>query len=202
MGVHRIVGMARRAAIISALALFGSLALASTALAAKKIGFSDSPGTGAPPAKLGGYQMTKFGLDSRPYTLVTYAPGPKGKVFFAIPMNHVRVGVNWLNWGNGYFGDVYWTGNSVYSDTLYLPAGTQAFYFYMQPDQFGTYTFTAKSGKTSSGSVSITSSASGNSAQYFGFYAKKPSVHLTSIKISGPTNTTEGFAVGEFGIAR
>ncbi len=204
MGVHRIVGMARRAAIISALALFGSLALASTALAAKKIGFSDSPGTGAPPAKLGGYHMTKFGLDSRPdFTNVTYAPGPTGKVFFTLSMEKFAAG-SLSSWGNGYTGAVYFTGTTNQSVAMYLPAGTQAFYFYAMPNQcFTTYTITAKAGRTSSGPVPVTASCTSgsNDAHYFGFYAKKPSVHLTSITVTASSGS-QGLLVGEFGIAR
>jgi hypothetical protein len=181
--------------------LVGSLALASAALAAGGIGFNGSPGTHAPPAKLGGFLMKKFGPDSRPLgSTVTSVQGPTGKVHFSQPLSHQRVGTGWTNWGNGYTGDVYFI-DSPSSVSLTLPRRTKAFYFYAMTDDFGTFTITAKSGGTSSGPVKITNTGGNNAAKYFGFYAKKPGIHITSIKVTASPGTP-GIAVGEFGIAR
>jgi hypothetical protein len=202
MSCHRITGTLRRGAITTALVLVGTAALASGAQAAK-IGFNGNPGTHRPPAKLGGYLMKKFGPDSQPVGAVTFVQGPTGKVRFNEPLNHQTVHTGWSNWGNGYMGDVYFI-NSPSSVTLTLPRRTKAFYFYAMTDNCGPWTITANSGHKSSGPVTVTNTCDdsvGPSAKYFGFYAKKPGVRITSITVTASPDTP-GIAVGEFGIAR
>jgi uncharacterized repeat protein (TIGR01451 family) len=83
------------------------------------------------------------------------------------------------------------------SVTIYLPTGTLAFYFYLEPnDNTPSFTATAQDG-TSSGPVPIFWNGD---ARYFGFYAQGGAT-LVSIQISC-TDCGEGggFAVGEFGI--
>ena len=90
-------------------------------LTAGAITFVGSPGTGAPPAKLGPYTMTPFGPDPQP--LDAEVPGvmlPKtgpsaAQVSFTPALLHLRV-ASWnsyqgqgASWTNGYTGDVYAT---------------------------------------------------------------------------------------------
>lgn len=164
------------------------------ARAAGTITFDGSPGTGAPPSTLGPYTMTRFGADPRPLERAVSGvavPSGNGTVGFTPILEHVRVGNGWSGWSNGYTGDVYTVGSSV---TFTLPAGTNAFYFYAEPDLFATLeiTATAQNG-TTSGPVPVNGNAG---AQYFGFYTDG-SVSLKSIQADSQTS----FAVGEFGIA-
>jgi hypothetical protein len=190
--------------ITAALVLVGFLALASGAQAAGKIGFSGKPGTHGPPAKLGGFTMTPFAPDDRTLgNVVTDVQGPLGKVHFNESLVHQRVGVGWSNWGNGYMGDLYFI-ESPSSVSLTLPRRTKAFYFYAMTDACDAWTITADSGHKSSGPVTVTNTCDdkvGSSAKYFGFYAKKPGVHITSITVTASPHNP-GIAVGEFGIAR
>jgi hypothetical protein len=165
---------------------------------APPIVFDGSPGTGPPPATLGPYTMTAFGLDPQPLNagpVVTSVNDPAGTVTFSPPLNHSRVANGWDTWSHGYMGDVYWTGGSTI--TMTLPAGTRAFYFYAEPNTFDVFevTATAQDG-TTSGPIQV----HGNSgAKYFGFYATG-TPNIESITVTTTTDAN-GFAVGEFGIA-
>ena len=161
-----------------------------------EIVFDGSAGTGAPPATLGGYSMTQFGLDPQALgsTIVSGVTDPAGTIGFAPGLSHTRVGQDWLTWSNGYTGDVYYTGaNQI---TLTLPAGTKAFSFYAEPQQFAVFSVeaTAQDG-TTSGPIAVQGNAG---AQNFGFYATG-SQTLSSITVT--TADPTGFAVGEFGIS-
>ncbi len=178
----------------------GAAALAPAALAGGNIAFSNSPGTAAPPTTLGPYAMTAFGLDpTTDGTLVNSVTGPTGLLGLSPSLSKATVPSDWNNWSNGYTGNVYFTstGNSV---TLGLPAGTAAFYLYVEPDNFGTSDFTvtaqdeAPGDTTSSGPVAVTSPGG---ARYFGFYATGGHT-IWSLTVSGPSGV--GLAVGEFGI--
>ena len=76
-----------------------------------------------------------------------------------------------------------------------LPAGTKAFYFYAEPQQFALLQIqaTAQDG-TTSGPIDVQGFAG---AQYYGFYGTGAST-LSSITVT--TTDPTGFAVGEFGI--
>ena len=157
--------------------------------------FSGAPGTSAPPATLGAYAMAPFGADDQPVGgSVTAVTGPSGSLGFTPSLTHDQIGRGWATWSNGYTGDVYSTGSTTI--TLALPASTEAFYFYAEPDQFASFTINAtNSDGTSSGDIPVNGSAG---AQYFGFYSTD-TTPLTSITVT--TADTTGFAVGEFGVA-
>jgi hypothetical protein len=188
------------------LALSGVAIGVGVAGATSTVVFTGAPGTGAPPATLGGYHMTAFPTDARPvFTSVSTAPGPFGQnVAFSRALTHRRVGsytTGWLNWSNGYSRDVYFSFTTS-SVTLNLPPGTKAFYLYAQSDEFGTYQFTAHSqnGSASSGAVSIDNTPSGTSAKYFGFYATG-TTNVISVTVSRVGAGSFGYAIGEFGIS-
>jgi hypothetical protein len=159
------------------------------------IAFDGSPGSAAPPATLGPYSMTAFGLDPQALSAqVSGVSDPAGAIAFAPSLAHVRIGTGWATWSHGYLGDVYSTpGTQI---TITLPAGTKAFYLYAEPDRFATLSIeaTAQDG-TTSGPIPVQGSAG---AQYFGFYGTGGAT-LASITVTSTDPT--GFAVGEFGIA-
>lgn len=194
---HRIRWLTAAALAAGALAAVpsGAAVAAATPAAASAIGFSDAPGTGAPPTTLGSYTVAPFAADSRPVgTDVSSVAAPSGSLGLAPSLEHDQVGDGWATWSNGYTGDVYSTQTD--SVTLTLPASTKAFYFYAEPDQFQTFTITAtNSDGTSSGAIPV---AGQGGAQYFGFYSTDSS-SLTSITVTSAD--PDGFAVGEFGIS-
>jgi len=159
--------------------------------------FVGSPGTGAPPAKLGPDTITEFGPDAQPLDeLTSGVDGPAGEVDFAPDLEHLRVGDGWTTWSNGYTGDVYFSDNGdvATSITLTLPVGTKAFYLYAEPADFADFTVQAVAQNgTSSGPVTVNGDAR---ARYFGFYAVN-GYRLQTITIS----CSEDFAIGEFGIS-
>jgi len=168
---------------------------------AATLGFDSSPGTGAPPSTLGGYTMTPFGAD--PQTLdvdVSSVASPLGSsISFSPNLFHTVIDDEWATWSNGYEGDVYSTEDD--SATITLPAGTTAFSFYVEPEQFGDFAVTASALASDESSLSPSSiDVSGDGgAQYFGFYTDG-SVTLSSITVS-LSYVADGFAIGEFGIA-
>ncbi len=171
------------AAVLVILPTVASAAIVGTAL-----------GTGAPPATLGGYSMTAFGLDPQP--TITDVPGVAspigGSITFDAPLSHRRIGAGWATWSHGYTGDVYYS-NGRTSARVNLPAGTGAFYVYAEPNPFQLLSFTA----TANDGTSITQDADGRAgAAGYGFHSTAGSA-LTSVTISGPTD----FAIGTFGIA-
>jgi hypothetical protein len=142
--------------------------------------------------------MAPFGLDPQALGVdVPSVSGPAGTIGFSPALNHDRIGNGWATWSHGYTGDVYDTlgAEDLTQATITLPAGTKAFYFYAEPQQFATFSVaaTAQDG-TTSGPITV----QGNSgAQYFGFYGTG-SATLSSITVT--TADPTGFAVGEFGI--
>ncbi len=154
-------------------------------------------GTAAPGSTLGPYTMTQFPDDTRPTgNSVTSVASPLGGALqFSIQATHAEIGDGWSTWSHGYIGDVYDSHGAV-SLGLTLPAHTAAFYFYVEPNNFGIYNFTATAGT----GESITQSVEGFAgASYFGFYGTGGSL-LSSITISS-VDASAGFAIGEFGIA-
>jgi len=165
------------------------------AASAGSIVFDGSPGAGAPPSTLGSHSMSGFPADPSPVgSAVTSVSGPTGGVTFSPALIHGKIGYDgWLTWSNGYTGDVY--ASSGGKLTITLPAGTQAFYFYAEPDSFGTVAFTATAQDgTSSGPIEV---AGGAGAKYFGFYTTSSSSPVSSITVSASGE----FAVAEFGVA-
>jgi hypothetical protein len=167
------------------------------------ITFDGSPGTAAPPSTLGPYTMTAFGPDSQPScpdsgSTVTGVTDPAGTIGFAPALQHDQAtGPCWATWSHGYTDDVYDTINAVdpTTATITLPSGTNAFYFYAEPNTFAVFDVeaTAQNG-TTSGPIQVQGDSG---AKYFGFYGTG-GVTLASITVT--TTDTTGFAVGEFGI--
>jgi len=161
--------------------------------AAGAIVFSPGDGTAAPPSTLGPFTMTPFASDDGPlYETTSGVLGPTGEVQFDPSLVRLQVANGWETWSNGFTGDVYWT-DGGFTETLELPPGTRAFYFYAEPDEFEDFDVdvTADSG-ASTGDMTVYGDAG---AQYFGFYANG-SDSVQSITITSP----DDFAVGEFGI--
>lgn len=159
------------------------------------ITFDGSPGTGPPPATLGPYTMTAFGTDSQPTgTTVNGVSDPAGTLAFSPPLTHSTVGNGWATWSHGYTGDVYWTGTGS-TITITLPAGTEAFYLYAEPNAFALFDVqaTAQDG-TTSGPVQVDGTGG---AKYFGFYGTGGATIAT---VTVTTADTSGLGVGEFGI--
>jgi hypothetical protein len=163
-----------------------------------EITFDGSPGTGAPPATLGPYNMTAFGADPQPLNngpVVTSVNDPAGTIGFTPALNHSRVGNGWATWSHGYTGDVYWT-NTGSTITITLPSGTTAFYLYAEPNSLSPFTVTATA---QDGTTSGPTTVDGNGgARYFGFYGTGGA---TLAFITVTTNDTAGLGVGEFGIS-
>jgi hypothetical protein len=166
--------------------------------------FDGSPGTAAPPSTLGPYAMTAFGADDQSLGSVTGVNDPAGAISFSTPLNHDRIGEGWSTWSHGYTGDVYdtcFTGEGCAAPdpstvTINLPEGTQAFYFYAEPNNMSPFTITATAQDgTTSGPVSVDGAGG---AKYFGFYGIGGAT-LASITVTA--DDPLGFAVGEFGIS-
>lgn len=164
-----------------------------------RISFTGAPGTGSPPARLGTYKMTAFGAPCTPGTYYSTIAAPTGTLSLAPNMECEDIGGGWLTWSNGYTGDVYWNNanqGGTTTDVLTLPAGTRAFYFYAEPNEFQTFDLeaTAQNG-TTSGPLQVYGYAG---AQYYGFYSNGPGADIVKITIT----CDDDFAIGEFGIAK
>lgn len=161
-------------------------------------------GTTSAPSSLGGYDMVPFADagalgDRVSEVAVPAAASVTGSVSFDVALEHHRVGNGWDTWSHAYDGDVYWLDEVVDGNrlTLTLPAGTRAFYLYVEPDFFGPAGFTVGSGSTTS-SVQIQGDGG---ASGFGFFTDDPAVDLTSIFVEkNGADFSNGFAVGQFGI--
>jgi hypothetical protein len=126
------------------------------------------------------------------------APGG-GTIGFSTNLAHVEVGNGWATWSHSYTGDVYYQ-QLITSLTITLPTNTVAFYLYAEPDQFGSFTMTAQA---TDGAVvqSASNDVEGNAgAERFEFWMSGGGT-LASVSISIGSGG-QGFAVGEFGIAR
>ncbi|MBK7341087.1 MAG: T9SS type A sorting domain-containing protein [Saprospiraceae bacterium] len=161
--------------------------------------FDGSPGTNAPPGSLGGFPMIPFSPDTRPLDgLVNFVPvggACPAEIRFDVDFHHVRIGQGWLTWSHGYTGDVYYTSTAVRAITL--PAGTRAFYLYVEPKRFDVFNIQAIANDGTSSGIIPVSGTSG--AKYFGFYTTNPSCLLTTIRVYSPVSAN-GMAFGEFGI--
>ena len=187
---------AARFALLSFAMLVGSL------LAQAQIVFDGSPGSGAPPATLGGYTMTAVpgsSVADNTTTISSVASPLGGTIGFSPSVITRTVPATWNNWSHGFTGRVYDSGLDVQTLTLTLPANTKAFYFYAEGSDYSTYNIMATTNNGgSSGMVPVTTP---NGAKYFGFYVNQPGVDLMTITIT-VQNGSDGFAVGEFGISQ
>ena len=164
-----------------------------------------SLGTGAPPLTLGGWTMTAFPADTvnpvyqASNADVTAVPGPGGGLTFSQALTHDiagNVNTGWATWSHGYAGDVYDTiGYPVpTSVTLGLPAETRAFYLYVEPTAYASYTITA----TAQDGTSLSQLVDGmGGASGFGFYTSG----LDLLKFITIRGLDTDFAIGEFGIS-
>lgn len=157
-------------------------------------------GTAAPPSTLGTLTVTPFSLALQAAvtngTSVTVIPGSPipGNLTSSVSLTKRTVpGGGWSSWSHGYTGAVYsYTNNSAV--TLTLPPNTNAFYFYVEPNNLThSYTITTNSG-TTSGAISVfyMSGARGS-----GFYTTQPGETIVSITITGGDSSVN--AIGEFG---
>jgi hypothetical protein len=163
--------------------------------------FDGSPGTAAPPANLGPFEMTDFPPGTDPsYTVVNSVPSPLGgEVQFDHGMEVRWVPATWATWSHGYSDDVYADIDPGTQVVMTMPPNTYAFYFYAEPNAWAEFNITATaSDGTTSGPIAVTGLAG---AQYFGFYSQVPGVTLTSIQVDVEADAG-GYAVGEFGIAQ
>ncbi|RZA21085.1 MAG: hypothetical protein EOP93_04075, partial [Lysobacteraceae bacterium] len=189
---------------------FSALALAAASFTASADILFANLGTGAPPATVGGHVLTPFDQAAQAsiadYTTgISVIPGSPvaGSLGISPTADKRTVGVSWwagntAAWGHGYTGPVFYV--QARPVVLTLPANTQAFYFYVQQDQGGTFNVSAttNSGVTS-GAVPVLSGPSG-SANGFAFYSTAGET-ITSISISNDAPSFPGMAIAEFGIS-
>ena len=196
----------RRRALVLALAPAMPLLLFMSAAPAVAAGpaitpaivFDGSPGTSAPPGALGPYAMTPAAADPRPVNEdVPDTVLPDGTMDFSPSVTHLTTpGGGWATWSNGYSGDVYFDSGTAL--TMTLPGGTGAFYFYAEPNAFSTFTVQAVAQDgTTSGPVSVDGAGG---ARYLGFYGTG-GAQVKTITVTTAA-AAQGFAVGEFGVAK
>lgn len=154
-------------------------------------------GTGAPPATVGGFAMTPFADDdlavgSSVNSLNTPLGGAIG---FSSTVSARQIGNGWATWSHGYTGDVYATSSQTL--TLTLPGDVDAFYFYVEPNNFSLFDVTVTS---DTGTETVLDVDGRSGANGFGVFGTA-GTQITSITISFEAGSG-GFAVGEFGIAR
>lgn len=186
----------KRAAFILA-----SLLLASAAYAG--VGFEDL-GTAAPPAAINGVPVYPFDLAPQVAiangTSVAAIPGSPIGGTLTLNENLVKrtIGAGWATWSHGYTGPVYESptaGGSQTTRTLTLPAGTTAFYMYVEPNTFNVFNVECVTNSgVSSGLIPVNGSAGANG---FGFYATYGDTLSTVTVTVDPAGN--GFAIGEFG---
>ena len=156
----------------------------------------------SPGASVGPYAVTAFTLNAQSF------PGDGAHVFLVVggpggttlPLNpfgtKYTAGVTWLSWGNGYTGPVYfYQGGQV--ATIGAPALTRALYFYAQPTQSGSLSFTIQTDAGGSYTYSLPSLTRTGGASGVGFYTTAGEA-ITSVMVSSTDPT--GFAFGQFGL--
>ena len=193
--------MLRRSAFVT----LTSLALATASFAASAAILFQNLGTSAPPATIGGHTLLPF--DQAPqnvipnYSTVTSIPGspvPGALSLSASAMKYPFTDLN-ATWGHGYNGPLFTTPNVT---TFTLPPNTRAFYLYAMGNAFGPTNITATSDSgMSSGPVQVTVNNVGgpDSSNGFAFYSTAGET-ITTVTISN-SSLTDGFIVGEFGLA-
>ena len=185
-----------------------ALALAAASFSANAAIVFQNLGTSAPPASIAGRSMLPFNQAAQEaipnYTngisVIPGSPVP-GNLSISPAAYRFTPGDGWFGsgiWGRGYVGPVFYSSQGPI--TLTLPANARAFYFYVQPDTYGTWNVTAttNSGATS-GAVSVDVYDETGAAKGFAFYSTAGET-ITSITISNDSQNTGG-AVAEFGIS-
>ncbi|MDQ3140737.1 MAG: hypothetical protein M3Q56_00665, partial [Bacteroidota bacterium] len=160
------------------------------------LGKSKAPGTSAPPCMLGPYGMARTPVDAvtPEFTNVSSVNTGtcNGNLTFGAPHNLRRVPTSWSNWSHGYTGEVYFT-NGATTSVINLPAGTKAFYLYVDPEPLSTFEVIARANDGTADTLQVNGNGG---AAYVGFFVNRKGCVLTTITIS----STVAFAVGEFGI--
>ncbi|MFI4917466.1 MAG: GC-type dockerin domain-anchored protein [Phycisphaerales bacterium JB060] len=155
-------------------------------------------GTAAPPSSLDGYSMSA-GSDGRAtFSDVTSANVGGGRtVDFSTSMSLRRIGDGWATWSHGYTGPVYFTPNDRM--TMRFDSGeVGAFIVYVEPNQFGEFSFEITGRDASGSSVAYNANIVGDAgAMGFGFSAPAGG-HITSVRVLNTDGNSGGFAVGEF----
>ncbi|MFZ1256484.1 MAG: hypothetical protein WAR77_09015, partial [Saprospiraceae bacterium] len=160
--------------------------------------FDGGLSTNAPPPVIGGFLMTPFPADTRAlFNDETQVPVPARCVRnleFSEAASHRVIQNGWATWSHGYLGDVYFVTSQTV--TISLPSKTNAFYCYIESNDFAVYTVEAAANDgTTSGPIPVSGNAG---ATGFAFYTSG-NCNLTSITITVGSGSS-GFAVGEFGI--
>ena len=184
---------------------FSALALAAASFAANAGIVFTNLGNVAPPASIGGHTLTPF--DQAPQaaisdgTQVSVIPGaPSGGSLGISPAaQKLTRGSSWGGspWAGGYNGALYFS-NYGATETLTLPAGTQAFYFYVESNYYSTsFTYTAV---TDSGATSTPVVVAGSGGGHGFAFHSTAGESIASITITGTGLNNGGFAAGQFGI--
>lgn len=195
-----------------------SLALAAIALATASIAAHadivfTNLGANPPPATLGAHAMTPFDLapqeaipNSYSSTISLIPGGPGGtSLLLSAGVYKATAGGSWGTdpWPGPFTGPIYFSGDSLESRTVTLPANTTAFYLYVQSNYdanpMDTITVTTNSGATS-GPVMVQTGfwAPNVGANGFAFHSTAGET-ITSVTVQ--TDNPSGFAMGNFGIA-
>jgi hypothetical protein len=183
-------------------AALAGLALATASVTANADVLFQNLGTGAPPATVGSHTVTPF--DQAPqaaiagFSDVTVIPGgPGGATISVSPAANKRtIGSGWATWSHGYTGVVYYN-NGGTTATLTLPAGTKAFYVYVEPNNFNLYNISAATDSgANSGAIPVNGSSG---ATGFAFHTTAGE-SIATITITADAGAA-GFAFGEFGIS-
>ncbi|MDE2408496.1 MAG: hypothetical protein KGL91_11630 [Xanthomonadaceae bacterium] len=168
-------------------------------------------GAGAPPVTVGGHTVTPFALAPQTaisdYASVSIIPGNPGIGSLSIAPSAIKYTAVWTwgtdPWPGAYSGPIYFSGDATSSNTLTLPPGTTAFYFYVQnnwdENPMDTIVVTSDSGATSGPVLVNTGFWEPNvGANGFAVYSTAGET-ITNIKVE--TNNTSGFAIGNLGIS-
>lgn len=160
--------------------------------------------TSAPPTSIGGYNLITASPDMTPIgtVLTNLTLGPGQSVAFTGAMQHLQVTPSggWSTWSHGYQGDVYFSmgANSVRLD---FSPDVAAFVLYVQGNSFSTARFTVTAEAPDGTTVSTSRNIVGNGgAQGVAMWTDE-GFTLTSIEVSNPTGSANGFAIGEFSYA-
>ncbi|HVN76084.1 MAG TPA: hypothetical protein VMT19_07185 [Thermoanaerobaculaceae bacterium] len=161
-------------------------------------------GTNSPPSMLTIAPVTA--LDTTPQAAIVDgtptgsipATPLTGNLTFSQNLRKETVPSTWATWSNGYTGPVFEYNTDPTTVTITLPAGSTAFYAYVEPDNFGAYNVTAVTNTgVSSGAISVTGDSGANG---FGFNTTDTAETIASVTITVDAGAG-GFAVGEFGLS-
>ena len=160
-------------------------------------------GTAAPPATLGGKQMTPAIDDtSAVFGTVTSAPLTASKnVLFSPGVSHRSIGQGWASWSHGYTGDVYFLTAGDLTMT-FDQNDLSAFYFYAEPNNFGVFPISVTATDDAGNSQTVQQNPDGSSGATGWGISTSAGTKILTITVSNPGGGAAGFAVGEFGWAK